>query len=158
MPAPTPLASIAARLAMIAVPFVPTILWYTGGLDLTDMANERLSMVEAIYMEARHRSENHLGMPLFLLPSALALASFAADLRPQARRMAAIASLLIALFELTLIWVPAAHGTPYDAVASFFGIQAMIPADRLLTHAATLALAAAAWLTTEALRPAAPTA
>ena len=144
----------AGALAVAVVPFVPTILWYTGD-TLFDTSSTELSFVSAAWMELSHEHDHMEGIVVFLLPSVLA--ALALGLRSQIGAKAlwprlALASIGIALLELLLIFVDADYGSAYYAFAGFMGIQSMVPEDRFTTHALVLLAGSIAWAAGEWLR------
>jgi len=144
----------AGALAVAVVPFVPTILWYTGD-TLFDSSSTELSFVSAAWMELSHEHDHMEGIVVFLLPSVFA--ALALGLRSQVGWKGlwpklALASIGIALLELVLIFVDADYGSAYDAFAGFMGIQSMIPEDRFTTHALVLLFGSLAWAAGEGLR------
>lgn len=144
----------AGALAVAVVPFVPTILWYTGH-TLFDTSSTELSFVSAAWMELSHEHDHMEGVVVFLLPSLFAAAAL--GLRSQVGWKAlwpklALASIAIALLELLLVFVDADYGSAYYAFAGFMGIQSMVPEDRFTTHAAVLLVGSVAWALGEELR------
>lgn len=153
------LLAAAGALAVAVVPFVPTILWYTGD-TLFDTSSTELSFVSAAWMEVSHEHDHMEGIVVFLLPSLFAAAAL--GLRSQVGWKAlwprlALVSIGIALLELLLIFVDADYGSAYYALAGFMGIQSMVPEDRFTTHALVLLAGSAAWAAGEWLRSRAAT-
>lgn len=146
--------AILGALAVLAAPFVPSILWYTGN-TLFDDSSTDLTFAEAAYMVASHEVEHHEGVFLFLLPSCFALAALGLRSQVGAKRVwhaLSLASVVIAVIELVFVFVDATYGTTYDTIASFFGIQSMIPNDRFTTHAFMLLGGSITWAIGEELR------
>ncbi len=148
------LLAAAGALAVAVVPFVPTILWYTGD-TLFDSSSTELSFVSAAWMELSHEHDHMEGIVVFLLPSLFAALALA--LRSQVGWKTlwpklALASIGIALLELVLIFIDADYGSAYDAFAGFTGIQSMVPEDRFTTHALVLLAGSITWAVGEWLR------
>lgn len=146
--------AILGALVLVAAPFVPSILWYTGN-TLFDDASTDLTFLEAAYMVASHEIEHHEGVFLFLLPSCFALSALGLRSQVGAKRVwhaLSLVSVVLAVIELVFVFVDATYGTTYDTIASFFGIQSMIPNDRFTTHAFMLLGGSITWAIGEELR------
>ena len=146
--------AILGALAVLAAPFVPSILWYTGN-TLFDDSSTSLTFAEAAWMIASHEIEHHEGVFLFALPSLFALAALGLRSQIGLKRVwhtLSLASVGIAVLELVFVFVDATYGTTYDTIASFFGIQSMIPEDRFSTHAFMLLGGSITWAIGEELR------
>lgn len=146
--------AILGALAAVAAPFVPSVGWYTGDALFPSTRNE-LTFAEAAWMIASHRIEHHEGVFLFVLPSLFALAALGLRSQIGAKRVwhaLSLASVVIAMIELVLVFVDATYGSTYYAVAGFLGIQSMIPEDEFTMHAAMLFGASVTWAIGEELR------
>ncbi len=148
------LVAILGAVAVVAAPLVPSILWYTGN-TLFDTSSRDLTFAEAAWMLLDHDSEWRHGVVLFLLPSIAAAAALLLRSQIGAKalwRALSLASVVIAVLELFLVFIEADYGSVYDAVAGFSGIQSMIPNDRFTTHALMLLGGSVVWATGEELR------
>jgi hypothetical protein len=148
------LVAIVGALVVVAAPFVPSILWYTGN-TLFDDSSTSLTFAEAAWMIASHEVEHHEGVFLFVMPSLFALAALGLRSQLGARRVwhaLSLASVVIAVIELVLVFVDADYGSTYDTVAGFLGIQSMVPHDRFTTHACLLLGGSITWAIGEELR------
>ncbi|MBN8613403.1 MAG: hypothetical protein J0L92_22610 [Deltaproteobacteria bacterium] len=146
--------AILGALVVAAAPFVPSILWYTGN-TLFDDSSTDLTFAEAAWMIASHEVEHHEGVFLFALPSLFALAALCLRSQLGLRRVwhaLSLASVVIAVIELVFVFADTRYGTTYRTIASFFGIQSMIPEDRFSTHAFMLLGGSITWAIGEELR------